>query len=111
MPRTVQDTDDAERPICRIVHDEIAPVRMYNPKTKRQRSQVLPRLPQEGRIGKKIAGAKNRCLNAVSSFAIISGYEVPDVEEVGLSLGREPIFFHSLGGSPKRALFSSLSWK
>jgi hypothetical protein len=111
MPRAVEDTDDAERLVCGIVHDQVVPVRMYNPKAKRQRSQVLPGLPHEGRIGKKVTGAKNRRLNTVSGFAIVAGYEVPDVEEIGFSLGRKPIFLHSRDGSPKRAFLSWLSWK
>jgi len=78
----MQDSDDLERFLFRIVNDEIVRVRVYDPKTYRHWSQIFARSSRQRRIGKKFTRSKHGGFNTISSFGLVPGYEAPDIEEV-----------------------------
>jgi len=93
---SVENSDDAERFRFGLIDNEVVGVRLHNPEPQIQGAQVFSRASGKRPIGKKLARPKDCCFNAISSFGIVLGYEVPNVEEIADSFRRYFILLHQL---------------
>lgn len=95
----MEDSDDLERFLFRIVHDQVVRVRLDNPEPNGQGSQVFSHSSRKRRVGKKVTSAKDCFLDTIGGWGIVLGYETPNVKEIGYGLRSELIFAH-----PRRVL-------